>query len=63
MMTVKDVFDDYKRTLNNLYERNELETITLIAVGDVTGFSNAKIKAFPEIGLSQQKEEKLKAFD
>ena len=60
MMTVKDVFDDYKRALNNLYEANELETITLMAVGEVSGFSNAKIKAFPELELSQQQEEKLK---
>src|SRR5471030_1716163 len=60
MMTVKDVFDDYKRTLPNLYDASELETIALMAVGDVSGFSNAKIKAFPELEISQQQEKKLK---
>jgi release factor glutamine methyltransferase len=60
MMTVKDVFDDYKRTLHNLYEASELETITLIAAGEVSGFSNAKIKAFPELEVPQQQTKKLK---
>src|SRR5471030_111191 len=31
-----------------------------MAVGDVSGFSNAKIKAFPELEISQQQEKKLK---
>lgn len=59
MVTVKDVFDDYKRTLSDFYDTGEVETITLMAVCEVSGFSNAKIKAFPEFELSEQQEKRL----
>jgi len=54
MVTVKDAFDSYKQTLLNLYEPNEGEAVTLMAITDITGFSKAKIKAFPEFELPPQ---------
>lgn len=54
MKTVKDVFSEYRNTLNGLYDVNEAEAITLLAVSEITGFSRAKIKAFPELQLSEQ---------
>lgn len=59
MKTISDVFIAYKKGLNNLYGANEAETITLIAVSEVCGFSNAKIKAFPELGLSRHQSEEF----
>lgn len=59
MKTIGDVFIAYKKGLNNLYDANEAEAITLIAVNEVCGFSNAKIKAFPELELTREQSEKL----
>ena len=59
MKTIRDVFIAYKKGLNNLYGANEAETITLIAVSELCGFSNAKIKAFPELELTSEQSEKL----
>ncbi len=59
MQTVKDVFNSYKINLNKLYEDNEIEAITLLAINDITGFSNAKIKAFPEIALADQQSKQI----
>ncbi len=52
MNTIKDVFADYKQGLSKLYEENEAEAITLLVLSHFTGFSNSKIKAFPETALS-----------
>jgi len=54
MKTIKDVFADFKKGLETLYEANETEAITLLAVSEISGFSKAKIKAFPETELSEQ---------
>ncbi|BAU54774.1 peptide chain release factor N(5)-glutamine methyltransferase [Mucilaginibacter gotjawali] len=54
MKTIKDVFDDYKTGLRRLYDAHEAEAITLLAVTEITGFSKAKVKAFPEQELTVQ---------
>lgn len=59
MKTIKDVFDDYKAGLTNLYDTHEAEAITLLAVTEITGFSKAKVKAFPEQEISEQKANSL----
>ena len=59
MKTIKDVFTEYKQGLNNIYDQNELEAITLIAVSEISSLSRAKIKAFPETELSGDQVEKL----
>jgi release factor glutamine methyltransferase len=59
MKTVKDVFADYRQALNKLYDANESEAITLIAVSEICKLSKAKIKAFPESELSHEQAEKL----
>jgi release factor glutamine methyltransferase len=59
MKTVKDVFLGYRQGLYNLYDTNELEAITLMAVSEICDLSKAKIKAFPELELPGQQTEKL----
>ena len=59
MKTTKDVFTDYRYGLIKLYDANESEAITLMAVSEICNLSNAKIKAFPELELSNQHAEKL----
>ena len=59
MKTIKDVFNAYKLGLNELYDTMETEAITLIAISEISGFSKAKIKAFPQVELSYQQTEKL----
>jgi release factor glutamine methyltransferase len=59
MKTIKDVFDAYKLTLTNLYQPQELESITLLVISEICDLSKAKIKAFPAQELSQQQTERL----
>jgi release factor glutamine methyltransferase len=59
MITIKDVFEDYKQ-LNNVYEKQEIAAITLLVISEITGLSKASIKAFPEKALSDKQAETLK---
>ena len=59
METVKNVFDAYREDLKSVYDPNEAESITLLALGEVTGFSKAKIKAFPEEQVGAAQAQKL----
>jgi release factor glutamine methyltransferase len=59
MKTVKDVFIEFKKELKDLYAAEEIEAITLLAVKDLSGFSKAKLKAFPELELTEQQYKKL----
>ncbi|HEY9197214.1 MAG TPA: peptide chain release factor N(5)-glutamine methyltransferase, partial [Mucilaginibacter sp.] len=59
MITIKDVFEDYKQ-LNQVYSANETEAITLLAISEVTGLSKTTIKAFPEKEVPAGEAEKLK---
>jgi len=53
MKTIKDVFDAFKTGLAILYDARETEAITLLAITEITGFSKAKVKAFPEHELTE----------
>jgi release factor glutamine methyltransferase len=59
MKTIKDVFDAFKSGLSNLYDLNEVESITMLSINEITGLSKAKIKAFPEIELTDGQSQKL----
>ncbi len=59
MKTIRDVFAAFKLALTGIYETNELEAITLLAVSEISGLTKAKIKAFPENELNDQQLEKL----
>ena len=58
MITIKDVFEDYK-LLNKVYEANEIEAITLLAISEISNLSKAYIKAFPEKELNNDQALKL----
>lgn len=59
MKTVKDVFAEYKAGLSLIYEPNEIEATTLLAVNEISGLSKAKIKAFPETTFDETQRTKL----
>jgi release factor glutamine methyltransferase len=59
MKTIRDVFAAFKQGLQAIYDANESEAVTLLAVSEISGFSKAKIKAFPEHEFTQQQFEKL----
>jgi release factor glutamine methyltransferase len=48
MQTVQHVFSAFREGLKTLYDFKEAEAITLLALSEITGFSKAKLKAFPE---------------
>jgi len=58
MQTMQHIFSAFHQGLKPLYAFNEAEAITLLAISEITGFSKAKIKAFPEqeIGPDQAKQ-------
>jgi release factor glutamine methyltransferase len=59
MKTIKDVFVEYRTGLVKLYVANEIETITLFVINEISGLSKTKIKAFPEQEISAAQSEKL----
>lgn len=59
MITIQDVFEDYKR-LNNIYAFTETESISLLCISEITHLSKASVKAFPERKITTEQYEKLK---
>jgi release factor glutamine methyltransferase len=62
MQTVKNVFSAFRESLKSFYDVNEAEAITLLALSEVTGFSKAKIKAFPEQEINADQTGQLTAI-
>jgi release factor glutamine methyltransferase len=60
MITIKDVFEDYRKQINSVYDANEIEAITLLVIAEITGLSRALVKAFPEQVLSNEHVEQAK---
>jgi len=60
MITIKDVFEDYREQINGVYDINETEAITLLVIAEVTGISRASIKAFPERELTIEQSGQIK---
>lgn len=59
MKTIQDVFIQFRQQLAALYEASELQSVTLFALNEVTGKSNAQLKAFPETKLSEAERAKI----
>ncbi|MFC0514958.1 peptide chain release factor N(5)-glutamine methyltransferase [Mucilaginibacter angelicae] len=62
MITIKDVFEDYRQQINGVYDINETEAITLLVIAEVTGMSRASVKAFPERALTTDHSDRLKSI-
>ena len=60
METVKDVFTKYRTALQPLYDAQEADAIVLTVLKEVTGQSNAYLKAFPEYEITADMQTKLK---
>jgi release factor glutamine methyltransferase len=60
MITIKDVFEDYRLQINGVYDINETEAITMLVITEVTGMSRASVKAFPERELNAEQTEQVK---
>lgn len=54
MQTVKQVYEAYRNGLISIYDSNEAEAITNLAISEITGLSKAQLKAFPDRELDAQ---------
>ncbi len=54
MKTVKEVSSVFRQELISLYDVREIDSLCTIALAELVGFSSAKIKAFPESGLTAE---------
>jgi release factor glutamine methyltransferase len=54
MKTVKDVSALFRKELVGVYDTREIDSLCMIAIAEIAGTSSAKIKAFPELELSQE---------
>lgn len=55
--TINEVFLTFRQELNNLYNNNETEALTLWVVSEIMELSKATIKAFPEKELTVLQQE------
>jgi len=62
MNTIGNAFNIFKRALAGIYDANETEALTLLALSEITSWSKAKIKAFPELQLAPEQSEKAKSM-
>ncbi len=54
MITVKDAYHTFKTRLEPLYSAQEIDALTSLVLGELTGHSRAKLKAFGEIELTSE---------
>lgn len=59
MQTVKDVFVEFKAKLDDVYDAQEVDALALAVLNDISGLSNAYLKAFPVQELSIEQQEKV----
>jgi len=59
MKTIADVFTRYKAGLNEIYDKNETEAITLFTISEITTLSKGIIKAFPEREITEKQSEQF----
>jgi release factor glutamine methyltransferase len=62
MKTVQEAFNTYKQMLAPLYDMQEADAITTLVLSELTGYSKAKLKAFPETELTNGQAEKISAI-
>jgi release factor glutamine methyltransferase len=59
MKTIREVFALFKKTLNGVYDANEIEALTLLIINEISGSSKAQIKAFPEKEITIEQAKRL----
>ena len=59
METIGGIFNIFKKGLAEVYDNNEIETLTLMVINEITGLSKAHIKAFPEREIAPIQAEKF----
>ncbi|RFZ84608.1 peptide chain release factor N(5)-glutamine methyltransferase [Mucilaginibacter terrenus] len=59
MQSIKQVFTSFHNALDDLYGPTESEAIAMLTIGELTGYSRAKIKAFPDDNVPADVEERL----
>jgi release factor glutamine methyltransferase len=59
MKTVQDVSAAFRKDLSELYDTNEIDSLCMIVLSDVTGTTSAKIKAFPELEIHTEHAETI----
>jgi release factor glutamine methyltransferase len=59
MKTVQDVSAAFRKELGALYDVQEVDSLCMIVLTEITGTSSAKIKAFPELEISRQQAETI----
>ncbi|MGZ3833998.1 MAG: peptide chain release factor N(5)-glutamine methyltransferase [Mucilaginibacter sp.] len=57
MKTVQDVSKAFRHELAALYDAREIDSLCMNVLADITGMSNAKIKAFPELEIPLEQAE------
>jgi len=57
--TILSIFYTFKKELSKLYDTNQAEALTILAINDVTNLSKAQIKAFPEKEITIEQSTKL----
>jgi release factor glutamine methyltransferase len=60
MKTVQDVSAAFCKDLSELYDTNEIDSLCMIVLADITGTSSAKIKAFPELEIPTEQAQTIK---
>src|SRR6185312_10317036 len=59
MTSLKHISGKFRSELAALYDTKEIESICSMVLTEVTGFSSAKIKAFPESELTEQQSDSI----
>ncbi len=59
MKTVQDVSAAFRKELQALYDINEVDSLCMIVLTEITGTSSAKIKAFPELKIPTEQAETI----
>jgi release factor glutamine methyltransferase len=62
MKTVKEVYSDYATALKSIYDTNEAVAIADLVLGELTGFSRAKLKAFTDTILTSEQRHRAEAI-
>ena len=57
--TINDVFIAFRAGLAEIYDKPEIEALTLLVISEITGLSKGSIKAFPETAIEEPVGEKL----
>ena len=59
MKTVQDISAAFRKELSALYDMREVDSLCAIVLGDITGTSSAKIKAFPELEIPEEQAKRI----